>query len=106
VQAGFLSDQPGQRLEQLDGASEQLSTHRQRFRHRFVDVEQQLAGSIEKCSPAIVSSTRCVDLRNSSQPTNCSSARICRLSAGCEMYSRSAARPKLSSSATATNARR
>src|SRR5262249_2427990 len=32
--------------------------------------------------------------------------RIWRLRAGCETYSRSAARPKLSSSATATNARR
>ena len=48
VQAGLLSDQPGQRLEQFDGASEQLSTYRQRLRHRLVDVAQQLAGSIEK----------------------------------------------------------
>ena len=48
MQAGLLSDQPGQRLEQFDGASEQLSTHRQGLRNRFVDVEQQLAGSIEK----------------------------------------------------------
>ena len=33
-------------------------------------------------SPARVSSTRWVDLRSSSQPTSCSSPRICRLSAG------------------------
>jgi 5'(3')-deoxyribonucleotidase len=48
VQASLLSDETGQRLEQFDGPSEQLSTHRQRLRNRFVDVEQQLAGSIEQ----------------------------------------------------------
>ena len=56
--------------------------------------------------PATVSSTRCVERRSSSQPSRRSSARIWRLSAGWERYSRAAARPKLRSSATATNARR
>ena len=59
-----------------------------------------------RASPASVSSTLCVERRSSSQPTSCSRPRICLLKAGCETYSRSAARPKFSSSATATNARR
>ena len=48
VKAGLLSDQPGERLEQFDDATEQLSTDRQRLRDRLVDVAQQLAGSIEQ----------------------------------------------------------
>ena len=56
--------------------------------------------------PATVSSTRWVERRSSSQPSSRSSARIWRLSAGWERYRRVAARLKLSSSATAMNARR
>ena len=48
VNAGFLGNEAGERFEQLDRASEQLSTYRQRLRHGLVDVAQQLAGSIEK----------------------------------------------------------
>ncbi|KVC84100.1 hypothetical protein WI75_05400 [Burkholderia ubonensis] len=45
-------------------------------------------------------------LRSSSaMPSACSSSWICRLSGGCVMKSRCAARPKCSSSATATKQR-
>jgi len=57
-------------------------------------------------SPASVRSTRCVERRNRSHPTKRSRLRIWRLSAGWVMNSRCAARLKLRSSATATNARR
>ena len=57
-------------------------------------------------SPASVSSTRWVERRSRSHPISFSSELIWRLSADCEMCRRSAAREKLSSSATATKARR
>ena len=57
-------------------------------------------------SPASVSSTRCVVRRSRPQPISFSNELIWRLNADCDMCSRSAAREKLSSSATATNARR
>ena len=46
-------------------------------------------------SPASVNSTLWVERRGPSHPTNCSRPRICRLRAGFQTYSRSAARPEL-----------
>ena len=56
-------------------------------------------------SPAGVSSTRRVVRTNSTSPSSRSSSRIARESGDCDMCRRSAARPKCSSSATATKYR-
>jgi len=55
-----------------------------------------------RTSPAGVSSTCRLLRTNSGVPRVCSNLRICTLSDGCAMCSRDAARPKWSSSATAT----
>src|SRR5262249_28525560 len=62
--------------------------------------------SAKKTFPACVSSTRRRSRENSLSPSSSSSVRICWLSGGCDKCSRAAARPKWSSSATATKYRR
>ncbi|KAG1176483.1 hypothetical protein G6F35_016473 [Rhizopus arrhizus] len=57
--------------------------------------------SRKKRLPAALSSTCRLLRSNSVTPRSCSSNWICRDSGGCVMHSRSAARPKCSSSATA-----
>ncbi len=61
--------------------------------------------SSSNCSPAAVSSVPRRSRSKTSAPRSCSRLRICRDSAGWAMCSRSAARPKWSSSATATKYR-
>ena len=61
--------------------------------------------STRNTSPAAVSVTRRLSRSSSCAPTARSSFWICRLSGGWVIFSRAAARPKCSSSATATNPR-
>jgi len=65
------------------------------------DCGEHSAGLGQQAFPAAVSRTWRDERSNSGTPSSRSSRRTCWLTAGCTMCSRSAARPKLSSSATA-----